>query len=69
MPPFKWRWYFLIKDRLLAKETIANLKAILLGVQSVKTKLKLLISVEIQLQQMIIDKGYNQKQVKEHWRL
>lgn len=68
LPPFKWRWHFLTKDKLLPKETIANLKAILLESQSAQTKLKLLISVETQLQQMMIEKGYSPKQVKEHWR-
>lgn len=68
VPPFKWRWHFLVKDKLLPKETITNLKAILLESQPAQTKLKLLISVETQLQQMMIDKGYNPEQVKEHWR-
>ena len=68
VPPFKWRWYFLTKDHLLPKEAILKLKSILLTPKATETKLKLLISVEKQLQQLMIDKGFQKEKVTEHWR-
>lgn len=68
VPPFKWRRHFLTQNRLLPKEMITNLQAILLGIQPAQTKFELLISVETQLQQMMINNGYKKEQVKEHWR-
>ena len=68
VPPFKWRWHFLTKDQLLPKKTIIAIKSILLNSKPTETKLKLLISVEQQLQKLMIDKGYRKEMVKEHWR-
>lgn len=68
VPPFKWRWYFLIKDNLLPQDTIFTLKSILLNSNPAEVKVKLLISVEQQLQQLMINKGYSKEKVTEHWR-
>ncbi|MDZ7587374.1 MAG: hypothetical protein U0946_06480, partial [Patescibacteria group bacterium] len=55
VPPLKWRWHFLTKNNLLPEEATLNLKSILLNSKSTETKLKLLISVEKQLQQLMIE--------------
>ncbi len=68
VPPFKWRWHFLTKDKLLPNKTIDELKDILLNTQTAETRLKRLISIEAQIQNLMIEKGSNPKQVKEHWR-
>ncbi|MFH0859325.1 MAG: hypothetical protein V1868_01785 [Patescibacteria group bacterium] len=68
VPSFKWRWHFLTKDNLLSQDTILDLKSILLTSKPIETKLKLLISVEEQLQQLMIEKGYPKEKVTEHWR-
>lgn len=68
VPPFKWRWYFLIKDNLLTQETIDSMNSILLNSKSAEIKLNLLIKVEKQLQKLMIQKGFKKEQVLEHWR-
>ena len=68
VPPFKWCWYFLTKNNLLPKDIILSLKSILLNSKPTETKFKLLISVEKQLQQLMIDKGCEKEKVTEHWR-
>lgn len=68
VPPFKWYWHFLTKDNLLPQKTLTVIKSILSGQKSPEDKLKLLISVEKQLQQLMIKKGYEKEMVKEHWR-
>ena len=68
VPPFKWRWYFLTKNRLLSKKSIDSIKEILLGTRLIDSKLKLLYGVEREIQQLTIKKGYKKEQVLEHWR-
>jgi len=68
VPPFKWRWHFLVKNKLLPQNTLASMNSILLPSKSLEAKLKLLVGVEQQLQQIMIDKGYKKEMVLEHWR-
>jgi len=66
--PFKWRWHFLTKGKLLPSQTIEQLQEIILSTKSASAKLKILNSIETQLQQLMVRKGYKKEQVKEHWR-
>lgn len=68
VPPFKWRWYFLASDNLLPKKTLDSINLILLNSKTAEIKLKLLIEVEKQLQELMIQKGFKKEQVLEHWR-
>ena len=44
------------------------MNSILLASKDLEAKLKLLVGVEQQLQQIMIDKGYKKELVLEHWR-
>ncbi len=68
VPPFKWRWHFLTKDKLLSKRSIDSIKEILLSAKPAVSKLKLLYGIEWEIQQLMIKKGYEKERVLEHWR-
>ncbi len=68
VPPFKWRWYFLKKNQVLPTKTINFISNILNTNESPKNRLKQLIDVEKQIQNLMIKKGFKKEQVLEHWR-
>lgn len=68
VPPFKWRWYFLTKNKLLPAPVIKQLQRIILNLKPGENKLKTLVLIENQLQQLMIEKGYKPEMVREHWR-
>ncbi len=65
---FKWRWYFLKKNQVLPTKTINFISNILNTNESPKNRLKQLIDVEKQIQNLMIKKGFKKEQVLEHWR-
>lgn len=67
-PPFKWRWHFVNKDKLLSVKAVKTIKDILTANNSLAEKLKLLVVLEKYLQQLMLKKGFRKEMVEEHWR-
>ncbi len=67
VPTFRWRWYFIKKDKLLEPSLIKEIE--LFDSKNSQQTFSLLETIEQEARQMMLIKGYPEKFVKKPWLL
>ncbi len=65
VPTFKWRWYFIRREKLIESSFIRELESF--DSRNFQQTFSLLIKIEQKAQQMMSSKGYSEEFVKEPW--
>lgn len=67
VPPFKWRWYFIKKNRLLSPMMIRQILQMLETRQTDNSRLLFLRTLEVYVKQLMLKKGYSKVMVDSPW--
>lgn len=65
IPTFKWRWFFIKKEKLFDSKIVEKLVRI--NPINLETNLKIIKEIETKAQKMMLNRGFSQKKVLEPW--
>lgn len=66
VPTFKWRWYFIRKEKLFDPDIFDKIASI--NQASLEDSLKVLEEIEGKAKEMMIKRGYDRKKIEKPWR-